>query len=414
MSTGSWSSRVSSVVIVLACGAWFGLPVAAQDTAQTSGLNEVESDPINCWWKTDRSAVYVGEQFTLLLTCRVIDTARVRVEADASKIDPAAIALAPFDVLSGTRLEDIQAPPWRHFQYAYTVRLVGDEFFGQDVDIPSMQVTYRVTVTTGTQTTGDQTEGRERLYELPSLPMRILSLVPATAADIRDPASGTFGDIETRRFWATGALVASGIFFVAAVLLVGVAAVRIMGRYRTRVPAVARLLPSGKVLRGCLRAIDGLRSDVAREGWTPELGQRTLVLLRIGGAIALGRPIAQTVVNGDVPEREGQLVLRKGRLRPKRMMVSAPTTTAAIAAQLAGGSGPDPRATAVLEGIRDSLRVFSAARYGRNGQLERDGFDTALDRGANAIRELYVMKLWPMRAAEALKGWGIGVTAWSR
>ena len=414
MSTGPWTSRVSVVVIMLTYGAWVGLPVAAQDAAQTAGLNEVELDPITCWWKTDRSAVQVGEQFSLLLTCSVIDTARVRVEADVSEFDPSAIALVPFEVLGGTRFEDIQAPPRRYFQYAYTMRLVGDEFFGQDVDIPTMQVTYNVNLTSGDQANGDQTEGVERLYELPSLPMRILSLVPATATDIRDPSSETFGDIETRRFRATAALVASGIFFVAAVLLVGLAAVRIIGRYRTRVPAVARLLSSGKVLRGCLNAVDRLRSDVALKGWTPELGQRALALLRIGGAVALGRPIVQTVVDDDVQEREGQLVLRKGRLRPKRTMVSAPTTAAAVAAELATGSGPGSRATAVLEGIRDSLHVFSAARYGRDGQLQRDGFDTALDRGASAILELYVMKLWPMRAVEVLKGWRLGVAAWSR
>ena len=402
------------VVIMLTYGAWFESPLAAQETQQPAGLTEVELDPITCWWKTDRSAVHVGEQFTLLLTCNVIDTARVRVEADESDLAPSAIALVPFEVVGGTRFGDIQAPPRRYFQYAYTMRLVGDEFFGQDVDIPSMQVTYTVTVTSGDQADGDQAEGVERLYELPSLPLRILSLVPATATDIRDPSSETFGDIEARRFRATAAFVASGIFFVAAVLLLGLAAVRIMGRYRTRVSAVDRLLPAGRVLRGCLNAVDRLRSDVAIEGWTPELGQRALVLLRISGAIALGRPIAQTVVDDGVAEREGQLVLRKGRLRPKRMMVSAPTTAAAVAVELATGRGPGPRAAAVLEGIRDSLDVFTAARYGRNGQLQRDGFDAALDRGASAIRELYVMTLWPMRAVEVLKGWRLGVTAWSR
>jgi hypothetical protein len=167
-------------------------------------------------------------------------------------------------------------------------------------------------------------------------------------------------------------------------------------------------------LRGCLTAVDRLRSDVAIEGWTPELGQRALVLLRISGAIALGRPIAQTVVDEDAPEREGQLALRKGRLRPKRTMVSASTTAAAVEAELATGRGPAPRTAAVLEGIRDSLDVFTVARYGRNDQLQRDRFDAALDRGASAIRELHVMTLWPMRAVEALKGWRLGVTAWSR
>jgi len=413
MSIESWSGRVSVIVIMLACGAWFGPPpVAAQGTAGTPGADKLEADPIRCWWKTDKSAVQAGEQFTLLLTCGVIDIARIKVEADPSKLDPAAVTLAPFEVLSGTRFQDVLAPPWRYFQYAYTVRLIGDEFFGKDVAIPSLQITYDITSTAG----GDQTEGREQLYELPELPIRMLSLVPAAAADIRDLSSETFADIETRRFRATAAFVGSTIFFSFAVVLAGLAVVRLASRYRSRLPAVDRPMPLVGLLRGCLGAVDRLRSDVAREGWTHDLAQRALALLRIAGAVAMGRPVAQTVVDLDAPEREGQLALRKGRLRPRRALVSAPTTTAAIAAQLANGSGRGvgPPPVAVLEEIHDSLRVFNVARYGRSGQLERDALDTALDRGAGAIRQLYTMKRWPARAAEALKGARLGVTAWSR
>lgn len=412
MSTESWSRRVSVVVVMLACGAWFAPPVAAQGTAQTPGSDTFESDPIKCWWKTDKSAVQAGEQFTLLLTCGVVDIARIKVEADPSKLDPAAITLAPFEVLGGTRFQDVVAPPWRYFQYAYTVRLIGDEFFGKDVAIPSMQITYDITLTTG----GDQTEGKEQLYELPGLPIRMLSLVPAAATDIRDLSSETFADIEARRFRATAAFVASTIFFGFAVVLAGLAVVRIASRYRGRVPLADRPMPVGGILRGCLGAVDRLKSDVAQEGWTHELTQRALALLRIAGAVAMGRPVAQTVVNPDMPEREGQLALRKGRLRPRRALVSAPTTSAAIAAQLANGSGRGfgPPTVAALEEIHDSLRVFNAARYGRSGQLERDELDTALDRGAGAIRQLYAMKRWPARAVEAFKGARFGVTAWSR
>ena len=35
---------------------------------------EVESDPIRCWWKADRTSVRVGEKFGLVLTCSVIET----------------------------------------------------------------------------------------------------------------------------------------------------------------------------------------------------------------------------------------------------------------------------------------------------------------------------------------------------
>lgn len=386
--------------------------MAAQGTAGTPASDTIEADPIKCWWKTDKSAVQAGEQFTLLLTCGVVDIARIKVEVDPSKLDPAAVTLAPFEVLGGTRFQDVVAPPWRYFQYAYTVRLIGDEFFGKDVAIPAMQITYDITLTTG----GDQTEGKEQLYELPGLPIRMLSLVPAAATDIRDLSSETFADIEARRFRATAAFVASTIFFGFAVVLAGLAVVRIAGRYRGRVSAADRPMLVGGLLRGCLGAADRLKSDVALEGWTHELAQRALALLRIAGAVAMGRPVAQTVVNPDTPEREGQLALRKGRLRPRRALISAPTTSAAIAAQLANGSGRGFGAptVAALEEIQDSLRVFNAARYGRSGQLERDELDTALDRGASAIRQLYAMKRWPARAVEALKGARLGVTAWSR
>ena len=98
-------------------------------------------------------------------------------------------------------------------------------------------------------------------------------------------------------------------------------------------------MPSRSVLRGCLDAADALKADVAREGWTPELAQRALVLFRIAGAVALDRPVAQTIVNGAVQEREGELILRSGRLRPKRTVVSARTTATAIASELSNGNG---------------------------------------------------------------------------
>ena len=33
----------------------------------------VEADPIRCWWRTSASAVRVGEPFTVVLTCAVVE-----------------------------------------------------------------------------------------------------------------------------------------------------------------------------------------------------------------------------------------------------------------------------------------------------------------------------------------------------
>jgi len=55
------------------------LPAAAQN---------VETDPIQCWWRTSAGAVRVGEPFSLVLTCAV-------VENDRSPADRTAPTCAP-------------------------------------------------------------------------------------------------------------------------------------------------------------------------------------------------------------------------------------------------------------------------------------------------------------------------------
>ena len=68
----------------------------------------VAADSIKCWWKTDKDAVLIGEQFTLTLTCGVVENSRTKVAADAKQFEPTALSLAPFEVLGGTPHEDIQ------------------------------------------------------------------------------------------------------------------------------------------------------------------------------------------------------------------------------------------------------------------------------------------------------------------
>ena len=71
------------------------------------------------------------------------------------------------------RRERMEAPPRRYFRYSYTLRLFGDEHFGRDVDIPSIPITYNI------QTSGvTGTRGRDQLYLLPALPVRMMSVVP--------------------------------------------------------------------------------------------------------------------------------------------------------------------------------------------------------------------------------------------
>src|SRR5437867_13257393 len=234
-------------------------PADARQPAEGAGNAGIDSDPITCWWRTDRSVVHVGEHFTLTLTCGIGETANLRVVTDLDRLDPAALDLTPFEIVDGTRHGDIQAPSRRYFQYSYTLRLLGDGLFGQDVDIPSIPITYNI------ETSGvTGTRGRDQVYLLPPLAVRMQSLVPRSATDIQYAFPDTFGDIDRRAFRATGELAAAGLLFTFAAALAGLAVVR-MARPRVARAAVERgLLSPAEMLRGCMREAVRLKSEAAR------------------------------------------------------------------------------------------------------------------------------------------------------
>jgi hypothetical protein len=388
-------------------------PKAAPAPQRPHAPGDVEVEPITCWWKTDRNAVNVGERFTVTLTCSIVETNAIKMVPDLNQLEPTTVALPPFEVVKGVRHQDIRTPPWRYIQYEYTARVVGDAFFGKDVDIPGVKVTYRLQ-----SSVGGASQGREQTYVLPALPMRVNSLVPKKTADIRDTSPDTFADIEGRRLRSNGELVAAAICFGFALVLIGLALVRVVGRYRVRTPAAIRPLPLGFVLRGCLRAASEVKADVARDGWTGEHAGRALTVFRIASAVALGRPVTQDIVDMNVAAREGQLALRKGILRRKHAMVSTSTTPGTIARTLshAHGSGTSPRTQLLLADLQESMVVLRAARYGRNGQLDTTALDAALENGTSALKKLRVAKLWPMRTAGALakSAADVGGMVWSR
>jgi hypothetical protein len=392
-----------------------GRPSAAAAGQKPRAPGDVEVAPIACWWKTDKSAVLIGERFTVTLTCSIVETNAVKVIPDLNQLEPTTVALAPFEVVKGIRHEDIRTPPWRYIQYEYTTRLVGDVFFGKDVDIPGVKITYHIQ-----SSIGGASQGRDQTYGLPALTMRVNSLVPKKVADIRDTSADTFADIEARRFRSTFELVAAAICFGFALVLIGLALVRVVGRYRVRTPLAARPLPVGFVLGGSVRAAGRVQADVLRDGWTPDLIGRALTLFRIASAVALGRPITQSIVGTHAAGHEGVLALRKGIFRPKHVMVSTSTTPGTISSALANVTGegivPSARMQLLLADLGESLRVLGIARYGRNGQPDTAALDTALESGTNALRKLRAATRWPMRMAAALSRSvaDVGGMVWSR
>src|SRR5438093_9106933 len=207
--------RSNKLVITLALA--LSAASAAAQTAQT-----VETEPLQCWWRTSAGAVRVGEPFTVVLTCAVLETDAATVVIDQGKLEPSVVQFAPFEVLGGQHAADLHTDLRRFFQYEYRLRLIGEGQFGKDVPLPETKLTYRVQSKVGQKTS---IQGRDQNYVLPAQSIRVLSLVPSDAADIRDASAETFADLDQRSFRANLFVVIGGGLFALAGLLALPAAV---------------------------------------------------------------------------------------------------------------------------------------------------------------------------------------------
>jgi hypothetical protein len=372
-----------------------GAPAVRPRPRPAPPAGQVAEEPIRCWWKTDRTAVSVGERFAVVLTCASLEAGQTIVVPNVSQLDGGAIQLTPFEVVSSTRRADVVAAPWRYIQFEYGVRLLADGFFGQDVNVPALTVTYNFRTADGANT------GRDQSYVLPALSMRVLSLVPRGATDIRDTSAMTFGDIESARFRGTLARVTSWIATAFAVLLAALALLRASQRFRKRVPEAERQVGEVTRLGAAAAVLRDVRKDAAG-GWSPELARRALPALRLAGASALGRPVAQQRVDRYANVREGQIVVRNGWLRRGRTLLSASTTRANIDVG-AAERGLTGRARAALAALGPALEAFSVAAYGR-GAEPPDGAElsSTLERSLDAVKSLRIGALWPVRTLSAV------------
>jgi hypothetical protein len=354
--------------------------------SKATSTTEFPVSPIECWWKTDRSAVSVGEHFQLTLTCAVLATERVSVVVDESSLEPSALHLTPFEIVGGQRFRDIQNAPRKFFQYQYTMRVLGEEFFGREVLLPRLQIPYRVQ---NSLQGGAALQGRETQYSLVPVPIRVLSLVPPGADDIRDTPAETFGDVETRLFRSNLFLIVSGVAFVLAGLLAVMLIARAAVKGRAATAVRHRPVAPIAVLSAALREIGTVRSETQREGWTSELAGRAAAALRLAGAVALSRPISQKEVDRKTPPSEGQIPALPGlaTLRGKKVMLSA-----AITPDSAASNGNSP-SSELWRSLSQSLGALTSARYARNGTLDGAALDAALADSEDAIKRLRVRQL---------------------
>ena len=392
-------------------------PLFAQQQTQTT-----KADPIQCWWRTTAGAVRIGEPFTAVLTCAVLETGDVKVVPDQTKLEPSVVQFAPFEVNGGSHAVDLHTEDRRFFQYEYRLRVIAENLFGKDVAVPETKISYRVQSKTGQ---GTSIEGRDQTYVLPALSIRVLSLVPSDATDIRDAGVETFAEIDQRGFRANLLSVVGGILFALAALLAILALVRIVARFRKPAEAAERVMPDLAVLRGVGAALSAVRRERENGGWTADLATRALAALRVVGSYASGRKVSkatqstvdsrQSTVNAAAIE--GQIVLRTG-LPPKRknVIISGAATSSAVARETARlrAMGYEKRAQE-LEPLEHTLSAFSAAQYAQAGRFDDAALDEGVAHGLSLLRQLQIEQLWPMRRfAKRYAPPAAGSKVWSR
>jgi len=356
-----------------------GLVHAQPAPARESGTRNVEVDPIRCWWRTSTGAVRIGEQFDVSLTCAVLETEAVSVVVDESRLGNAVVQMSPFEVVGGAHPADLHSGMRRFFQYEYRLRIINPDVAGTDVRIPDVALHYRV----NSRIAGNSSvQGRDLMYYLPPEVMRVESMVPDGATDIRDATGASFAALDALNFRA-------GIFNIVGIALTAFGAlvvllllVRLARGARKRTPSDQRVLSTGALVGVATRELAAVGQERGSAGWTDALLDRALGATRVAAAGAIGRKINQRTVETGIEGGEGRL-LTSGPRRGTSRVVSAPTTPNDLVKQLPRLKAGDARRSAV-ESLRDALTTFTAAQYGRPGTRNESALDEALETATRA------------------------------
>jgi hypothetical protein len=367
--TRSW--MVAVAVGLLAPGVAFAQK-PAPPTPPSSGVVDVEVEPITCWWRSSTSAVRSGEPFTLMLTCQVVETETTKVVPDLSKLDPSVVQLQPFEVTGGSKAPEMRVPGKRFFQYEYQLRLINEGAFGADVDVPQLQISYRIE---STVTRGEAAQGRDLNYNLLPISIRLLSIVPEDTMDIREAPAAAFQAVEAREARANLLdLIGSLLFGLAGVVLL----VMLVSLYRTRRAKVTTerwRMPERAIASAAQSELSEVRQS-SRGGWDADLAGRALAAARVAASMVSGGVVGQSKANPSA-RLEGQLLVT-GFLGRGGAYISGSATPQTV---------PDAN-------LASSLATFSRARYGRAEKFDSSALDEALDIAIAAARRAASEHSW--------------------
>jgi hypothetical protein len=189
---------------------------------------------------------------------------------------------------------------------------------------------------------------------------------------------------------------------------------RLLRQYRAETVATRRLLADGAILRGAAGELAQVRRRAEGEAWTHDLAARGLAALRIVGTIALSQRAGQTRAALRKPAHEGQVVVRGGWLRGKKVFVSGSATAETIGQELAAAEHGKHRES--LEVLQAALKHFTVAQFGRDDKIDGDVLSESLRDIVPVVRRLRFEHLWLVRKFNDATEFAVelGNRAWSR
>jgi hypothetical protein len=352
--------------------------------AQPGAGDPISFDPIRCWWRTSAAAVRTGETFSVVLTCALLDTDDARAIADEQKLNVSVVQFAPFEVVGGSRAADIRTPGRRFFQYDYILRAISPDLIGQDVPLPLFEITYRIE---SRLADNSAQVGRDLTYMLPPQKVRVVSMVPNDADDIRDTSTEAFGRVEALRsragllrVVAVGLLALGGL--MAVLTLVGLVARARRGAFRP-----APVLTERALVSAAARELAALQRE-AGGSWSDPLVARAAAAARLVAAVAMGRTVAQRPAGAGEATSDGRLVVRQSGLKGRRLAVSSAATPAGVDRYLARRAGIDQANQGPLEELRAALATLDAAQYSATPDAHRTDVERAVQQALDAAKRV--------------------------
>jgi hypothetical protein len=349
-------------------------------------------EPIRCWRQSSAGAITVGETFSVVLTCAVFESEDAQVVPDESRLNVASIQMAPFEILGGSHSPDVRRGFRRFLQYDYQLRIISPDAIGHDVNVPPLTISYRIHSRVGGAA---KLEGRDLSYLLPAMPIRVLSLVPADAADIRDASEASLAAVDALRFRSRLLELVALALGALALVMVALALVPLARRARGAAGPDRNRLADRLILGRAAEELTDVQGAAARDGWTDETVARALRATRLVAGIAIDREISQKPLPADGAVPEGRLLVRHGVIRPAGVTVSSAVTADDVGRWASRTTGSMTITGGhQLEGLQSGLAALTAALYRQAPAREAGELAEAVRHASSVAQEIAAGRHW--------------------